>query len=207
MQRFADFLRERIARDTYAEPPSEGHSQITAQVLPGVVELVKERFRDSFVPKVLDVGCGQGVALELFKEYGCTAWGTSLNDQDLIALKMKGFNAFYRLQEDLDGEWTGLFDLVWARHVLEHSVAPYWALCEFWRVLKPGGWLYVEVPGPDTACNHESNQNHYAVMGARMWEFLLQKAGFEFSERNEIKLMTPAGPDVYFGWVARKATK
>jgi ubiquinone/menaquinone biosynthesis C-methylase UbiE len=58
------------------------------------------------------------------------------------------------------------FDLVWARHALEHSVVPAFLLSEFHRLTKPGGVLYVEVPAPDTACVHETNPNHHSVLAS-----------------------------------------
>ena len=198
MARLAEFVRAR-AQETYPEPPSEGHDEITRKVLPEVTA----RLDDGW--SVLDVGCGQGVALEEFQSRGYVVTGTTLNDNDLAILRAKGFEDVLLCDmHEMPEDWTGRYDLVWARHVLEHSVAPFFVLHEFHRVLKPAAWLYVEVPGPDTECNHEANQNHYSVLGQRAWLCLLHRAGFEVLEGREMKLMTGAGPDVYFGWVCRK---
>jgi SAM-dependent methyltransferase len=97
------------------------------------------------------------------------------------------------------------FDCVWARHVLEHSVIPFFVLHEFARVLKPGGILYAEVPSPGTDCRHEANPNHYSVLTCGMWLQLIQRAGFEILEVREIKLNTAAGPDIYHSIIARKS--
>ena len=70
-------------------------------------------------------------------------------------------------------------DLLFCRHALEHSPFPYFSLLEYNRVLKPGAYLYVEVPAPDCDRQHEDNRNHYSIMGKTMWLQLLKRAGFD----------------------------
>lgn len=192
---FPEFLKL-LEADTYPEPPSAGHDAITAEVLPQVVAMCRPE------ACVIDVGCGQGVALRHFKRLGCRAVGITTNAEDLEACA-----AYYDVRR-LDMHDTGLssesWDLVWARHVLEHSPAPLFALHEFKRVLRPGGWLYIEVPMPGTSCQHETNQNHYSVLTDSMWQSLIQKAGFELVESRIWTLSTPAGPDEYRSYLCRK---
>ncbi len=196
--RFTEFLAS-LVKDTYPEPPSGGHDDITARVLPGVVA------RCPAGARVLDVGCGQGVALKHFKELGCDAWGVTTNATDREECLAKGFSASLEDMHNIYSEHQReLYDLIWARHVLEHSPAPLFALHEFKRVLKPGGLLYAEMPAPDTSCHHELNQNHYSVLGRDAWGALLCKAGFSIIEERRIDLMTPAGPDMYFSFLCRK---
>lgn len=196
MNRLQEFMK-RIAAETYPEPLSEGHSFITAQILPLVcADLPKWA-------KVLDVGCGQGVALSHFRQLECDAVGIALNPEDVQACRELGFDVLEMDQNSMTFA-DDSFDLVWARHVLEHSIAPYFTLSEFARVLRPGGKLYVEVPAPDTACHHTENKNHYSVMGWRMWASLIDRSGFEITEAREIKLSTQAGPDVYHSFICKK---
>jgi SAM-dependent methyltransferase len=95
------------------------------------------------------------------------------------------------------------FDLVWCRHCLEHSIYPYFTLSQFARVLKPNSWLYVEVPAPDTACTHQLNGNHYSVLGKSMLGSLITRAGFVVDDVLDINFSTMAGPDTYWGYLAR----
>lgn len=197
--RLSQFMA-RIASETYPEPLTEGHTDLTRQAM----DLVLAEM-DGAPLLALDVGCGQGPALKLFDEKMICARGIALNDEDVKVCEAKGFLVSKQDQNDLQFA-DGTFNLVWARHVVEHSIAPLWTLTEFHRVLRPGGWLYVEVPGPNTPCCHEQNQNHYSVLGARAWMWLLVKAGFGRDIKNwEWQLQTPAGADVYFGFLARKA--
>jgi 2-polyprenyl-3-methyl-5-hydroxy-6-metoxy-1,4-benzoquinol methylase len=195
----SEFMQQ-IASDTYPEPRSDGHDEITNRVAPMVAKLLQP------FAHVLDVGCGQGPALEWFNNAGFTPTGLTLNMDDARVCQTAGHMTWIGDQNDMREAFGDLvtFDCVWARHVLEHSVAPYWTLHEFHRVLRPNGVLYVEVPSPDTACFHESNRNHYSVMGQRMWAQLILRAGFTIEQAFSINLQTPAGPDTYFSFICRK---
>jgi len=195
----SDFIADR-AQETYEEKRTEGHDGITAMVAPMVAELL------SPMARVLDIGCGQGPALEWFREHGFDVTGTTTNAADLQACEAAGFHEVYPLDMHDMGDTfpDGEFECIWARHVLEHSIAPFWALAEFNRLMERGGILYVEVPSPETSCNHEANQNHYSVMGVKMWISLIIRAGFEIVEIKQLSIQTGAGPDVYFSIIGRK---
>ena len=192
----SEFMAQ-IAADTYPEPRTSGHDSITARFAPDVAELLEPG------AMVRDVGCGQGPALEWFSAAGFHPHGIALNEEDVDACKALGFEARIADQNAIPYP-EGFFGAVWARHVLEHSIAPYWTLHEFARVLEPSGILYVEVPSPGTSCAHETNQNHYSVMGLQMWINLIERAGFSLIHAYTINLQTGAGPDAYFSITCRK---
>ena len=196
--RFNEFL-VRLREDIYPEPPSGQHTSITRQMW------VRVRAAVPLSPgaRVLDAGCGQGVALELFRAAGLEPIGISIGEDDLAACRARGFEVAEMDQSFLE-YGAGSFDLVWCRHALEHSIAPYFTLSEFHRVLVAGGVLYVEVPAPDTACHHELNPNHYSVLGQSAWLSLMERAGFELLEGIRIDLQVPAGADTYWGFILRK---
>lgn len=199
MTRLESFMAARAA-ETYPEPVTSQHSEITAQMAALVAPLLPPG------ASVLDVGCGQGPALEWFKEHGHYPIGVTTNTADLRACEANGHEVYpvdMHAMSYRSFEWCP-FDCVWARHVLEHSVIPFFVLHEFARVLKPGGILYVEVPMPDTPCNHVANLNHYSVLGKDAWLCLIVRAGFELHEVREIGLQTMAGPDKYLSVIARK---
>ncbi len=195
--RFDAFL-DRLAEDVYAEPPSAGHDLISGQAWSRV------RAAAALAPgaRVLDVGCGQGVGLARFREAGLNAVGVTLSEEDRSACDRLGYDV-QRMDQSFLEFGPGEFALVWCRHCLEHSVAPYFTLAEFRRVLMPGGFLYVEVPAPDTPCRHEWNPNHYSVLGQNAWLALLTRAGFTVLEAFHINHETGAGPDVYLGFICR----
>lgn len=189
-----EFL-ERIERDTYPEPPTPGHTQITEQML----EALLTAYPLAPGSRVLDVGCGQGVALELFQQRGFEATGVALGDEDVRAATAKGLRVFKMDQSFLDFE-DDSFELIWSRHCLEHSIFPYFTLWGMRRVLKPGGGLYVEVPAPETSCKHETNPNHYSVLPHGMWRELFERSGFDLLEAQTLDLTTSAGPDTYWAF-------
>mmetsp|Transcript_33473 Transcript_33473/g.66645 ORF Transcript_33473/g.66645 Transcript_33473/m.66645 type:complete len:120 (-) Transcript_33473:100-459(-) len=78
--------------------------------------------------------------------------------------------------------------MVFARHSLEHTVAPMFVLDELRELLAPNGTLYLEVPMPATPSRHEDNANHYSVLGPKMWLALLAKVGYEVLWEDEMQL-------------------
>lgn len=193
LARFLNFL-EKIATDTYPEETSTWHTTITDEALKylfGNFPLLSDA-------AILDVGCGQGVALKRFKEKGYAPIGITLNTTDAEVCQSLGFDARVMDQSFLDFD-DASFDLVWARHVLEHSFMPHYTLTEFRRVLRQNAILYLEVPAPDTLL-HENNPNHYSVFGKTMWESLLKRSGFAIAGTIDFYGTTPDGrADEYWG--------
>ena len=198
-QRFENLL-ERVRKETYPEPPSELHTAITTKMIDGFLN--KHPLSED--KKILDVGCGQGVALEYFKSKGFSPIGITLNNEDLSVCKGKGYEVYEMDQSFLDFN-DEEFDLIWCRHCLEHSIFPYLTLIEFFRVLKHKGYLYIEVPAPDTSCKHQTNQNHYSVLGKSMWTELIKRVGFNIPDVNDISFKVATGPDTYWAFTQQKS--
>ena len=70
------------------------------------------------------------------------------------------------------------FDCVYARESLEHSVAPYLALCEINRVLKPDGYALINIPWPEWI----RDDSHYSVMHPDQMRELFYKCRFKVSK-------------------------
>ena len=197
-QRFEN-LMERVRKETYPEPPSELHTAITIKM----IDEFLNKHPLSEDKRILDVGCGQGVALEYFESKGFSPIGITLNNEDLSVCKQKGYDVYEMDQSFLDFK-DEEFDLIWCRHCLEHSVFPYLTLIEFFRVLKHKGYLYIEVPAPDTSCKHQTNQNHYSVLSKSMWEELIRRTGFDILVVNNIEFEVVAGTDLYWSFIEQK---
>ncbi len=192
LRRFTDFVGD-VALQTYPEAESTLHTSITREQL----QKTLQRFSLPKNAQILDVGCGQGPALDALREMGYKATGITVNEEDLAACRAKGHTVRNMDQSFLDFPPES-FDLVWARHCLEHSFMPLFTLSGFKRVLKPGGHLYIEVPAPGTSCKHEENLNHYSVLSTNAWRSLLLRSGFTIAVEETVSLTTPAGPDQYF---------
>jgi SAM-dependent methyltransferase len=195
--RFDAFL-DRLDGDVYPEPPTEPHVTITHKM----IEALRE---DGFVRpglRVLDIGCGQGGALEHFGRLGLDAVGITLGS-DFEVCRGKGLDVRQMDQNFMDFA-DGEFDLLWCRHVLEHSFAPVFTLAEYRRVTKPRGLVYVEVPAPDTSARHEANPNHYSVLPHSGWLSLFRRTGFAIERSAEIGFAVPCGPDMYWAFLLRR---
>jgi SAM-dependent methyltransferase len=195
--RLANFLEERRL-DVYPEPPTELHSDISRRMVAYVIE----NYGLKPGARVLDVGCGQGGTLELFKAAGLQATGIALGD-DVAICRQRGLDVLEMDLSFLDFP-DATFDLVWCRHALEHTIFPYFVLSELARITKPDGLLYVEVPSPSSVCDHEANPNHYSILGKRMWHVLMYRAGFVGTDIQEIHVDLAVGPDLYWAFIRRR---
>ncbi len=187
-----------ITGDVYLELASEPHLTITR-------DMIRALHRDGFIKsgnRVLDVGCGQGLALEEFRMLGLPAVGVTLGP-DCEVCRSKGFEVLEMDQNFLEFE-DEEFDFLWCRHVLEHSVAPFFTLHEYRRLTKPNGLVYVEVPAPDTSAHHEANSNHYSVLPKSAWLNLFARAGFSLERNIQHAFEAMCGPDVYWGFLLRR---
>ena len=201
LARFLTFLEQR-SLETYPEASSPGHDAITKRAM----EHLFTNFSLPTAAHILDVGCGQGIALSPFQERGFLPIGITLNPVDAEVCQRQGFDVRIMDQSFLDFP-DAAFDLVWARHVLEHSFMPLYTLTEFRRVLRQDAILYLEMPAPDTLL-HEGNTNHYSVLGRTMWESLIKRSGFTIAGTIDFYGTTPDGrADEYWGFFAQADKK
>ncbi|SRR5712691_9139599 len=96
--------------------------------------------------KILDVGCGMGLALAAYRQRGWTPFGVepshaaSRYAREVLGLAVRQGEL---LEAGFEAE---SFDVVLFRHSLEHVPSPSVELREAHRVLKPSGLLVVMVP-------------------------------------------------------------
>ena len=154
--------------------------------------------------RVLDIGIGNGYAMEQMAKSGLVPYGISLNPDEVKAAHEKGYSAELLDMHDISIA-MGKFDGVFARHVLEHSPCPLLVLNNICELLNDGGWLFVEVPAPETASHHQTNKNHYSVLTMGGWVELIKRAGFDNPSIGSSPLAVPAGPDTYFVFLAQKS--
>ncbi len=192
---------DRTERETYPETPSTLHSQITSQVL----DTLLEKYSINKSARILDIGCGQGPALDIFRDKRYpNVTGITLNDTDVAVCKEKG-HVIHKMDQSFLEFQDRSFDFLWARHVIEHSIFPYFTLAEFARVTETGGIMYLEVPAPETSCHHETNPNHYSVLNKGAWRSLLERSGFSIIDDIHLRFTTGMGTDEYWGFICKRS--
>lgn len=198
MQRMIEFI-EGLREDIYPEHESSVHRQITEWAVKDIVA----RFPAGMRSRALDVGYGLGIAHKLFKDSGFEVCSITLSKKEQETGINLGQVVLLRDQNnfDMDDEY---FHIVYARHVIEHSPIPFWTLHEYKRLVKEGGFIYIEVPAPGTSCHHETNQNHYSVLTNEAWLALIFRTGLEVIDARQWNMGTPVGPDTYFSYLCQK---
>lgn len=113
--------------------------------------------------KVLDIGCGYGALSSLILSKGAKVWGTEVNEFKLKVAnkklgKNKNFTSILVKDEKLPFK-DEYFDCVFIFDVIEHVNHPKKTINECARVLKPGGYLYVEFTP------------YYSISGHHLYDF------------------------------------
>jgi SAM-dependent methyltransferase len=164
--RFDSYIRQ-LTQDVYAQPIDPGHQDLSDAAIARMVGIANG------AKTVLDVGCGQGVAEPTFRELGLEWTGVTLGE-DYRVCKAKGLNVYQEDMSFLSFE-AGSFDLVYARHVLEHSPFPILTLMEWARVAS-GGWLILIAPTPYFW--GWKGRNHYSITTDEQLVWWLERAGW-----------------------------
>ena len=95
--------------------------------------------------QALDIGCGNGKFLLKLRALGWEAQGVEFNAGAVAVCHDSGLKVFHGDLESADFA-DGSFDMVSARHLIEHLPDPNSFMAEVARILKPGGYLYIRTP-------------------------------------------------------------
>jgi SAM-dependent methyltransferase len=135
----------------------------------------------------LDVGCGSGELLGLFKSSGYEVYGVEILPV-LTDLAREKLGAEIRQGDFLTAGYPAhYFDLVIFYHVLEHLAEPDLGLTEAKRVLKKGGFLLLQFPNIASYQFRIFRSRWFALelprhlyhFSPKTMESLLKKTGFE----------------------------
>jgi SAM-dependent methyltransferase len=155
-----------LESDIYSQPADDGHIAWAKLAIDWANEMEPLEGK-----AVLDIGCGQGFARELFAEYRAALWAGITRGEDVPICKEKGLRIFdtdmtlsgIEVDRERGGDWNFLF----ARHVLEHSLFPLLTLMEWHRIAYKDASLLLVAPAPEFwgygGLNHYSVMNHEQI--------------------------------------------
>lgn len=95
--------------------------------------------------RLLDVGCGNGGYLDFARRAGWVVKGIDLDAAAVAVARASGLDVIVGTIDCLSDE-SECYDRITLSHVLEHVHAPWDLLAHCYRLLKPGGVLWLETP-------------------------------------------------------------
>lgn len=124
------------------------YGAVTKSRIPLFEKRVKDlqaRYFSHRLVKVLDIGASSGEFLEAARAANWDPYGVEPSADGAEKSRAKGLKVVQSPAESLPFE-SNTFDIVHSNHVFEHLADPLAAAREGWRVLKPGGVMFIEVP-------------------------------------------------------------
>lgn len=112
---------------------------------------------------VLCVGTRDGLDMRLFSQRGCKTAGVEIDKPTVETLQNQGLDVYYADMHDLSviHFQDRKFQMVFARHVLEHSYNHKLVLYQLVKCLEQQGYLYLVCPLED-----KFDPNHYVRFGS-----------------------------------------
>jgi 2-polyprenyl-3-methyl-5-hydroxy-6-metoxy-1,4-benzoquinol methylase len=145
--------------------------------------------------RVLDFGCGSGAFLSFARELGWHPFGVEMDVNAASVVRSDGLNVLARSLAELDGKYEAFFDVITLSHVIEHLHQPAKEIQRCFRLLKPGGLLWIETPNVDSFgfklfgryWRGLEAPRHLVLFNEGSLGTLLRKAGFHDVERLPIQ--------------------
>jgi 2-polyprenyl-3-methyl-5-hydroxy-6-metoxy-1,4-benzoquinol methylase len=145
--------------------------------------------------RVLDVGCGKGLLLRGLRERGWDVVGTELSEDSSLRAREAGIQVYNVAVKELPFE-PGSFDVITIYHSLEHLTSPRDTLTQLHRLLRPGGFLVVEVPNVGSwyarafrdSWFHLDVPRHLYHFTPKTLRNLLEVSGFEIERARTVNL-------------------
>lgn len=134
---------------------------------------------------LLDVGCGNGSFLHLASEAGWNVRGIDFDADAVEAARRAGLDVSLGPIESL-AEESNRYDAITLGHVIEHVHDPRGTLSACLRLLKPGGWLWIETPNVESRGHARFGRHwrgleaprHLILFHPRALRALLEDVGF-----------------------------
>jgi 2-polyprenyl-3-methyl-5-hydroxy-6-metoxy-1,4-benzoquinol methylase len=184
-----------LETEIFHQPETTVDRKVIDAYLPKFIEPIAGENRDLHI---LDVGCGYGYAMEKFKEMGFeSVQGFTIHREDYDACKLKELTV-HLMDVNFNEAMSGFFNVVWCRNMLQYSPYPFFTLLELNRLMRLGGWVYIEVP------EYGRQHAYYNTLPVDSYAMYLQRAGFEVIQRDSFELSADGVSEKYNFLVANK---
>jgi 2-polyprenyl-3-methyl-5-hydroxy-6-metoxy-1,4-benzoquinol methylase len=135
--------------------------------------------------RLLDIGCGRGDKLELLQSLGWQAEGIELDPKAVRQARARGLQVRQGTLADQQYP-NGSFHAITMTHVIEHISEPRSLLRECYRILKPGGRLFMVTPNLGSRLHRIFCQDwrglepprHFWLFSSSCLRTLVQDTGF-----------------------------
>jgi 2-polyprenyl-3-methyl-5-hydroxy-6-metoxy-1,4-benzoquinol methylase len=136
--------------------------------------------------RLLDVGCGNGHFLQVARRLGWISYGVDADAAAATAAGRCGEIIGSQIHE-LGADYDRFFNVVTLSHVIEHVHDPVDTLRHCWRVLRPGGYVWLETPNIDSIGYEVFGAHwrgleaprHLVLFGSTSLRSCLERAGFQ----------------------------
>lgn len=131
------------------DKPASRLGVVAAWLIPSARATIDAGMRHLSKPRpgqcLLDVGCGNGEFLLRARSAGWDVVGLDFDPKAVDTARKRGLDVCLGGIEIFDGE-ENQFDVITLSHVIEHVHDPNHVLRDCFRLIKPGGYLWIETP-------------------------------------------------------------
>lgn len=151
----------------------------------------------------MDVGCGDGSAIQRLSKIGWEVCGVDFDSGAVAAASSKGLNVKQGSLQDLHLPDESL-DVISLSHVIEHLSNPQATMEEIYRILKPGGKMFIATPNEKSLLHKMFKSNWFAldpprhlfIFNPKILRELATKAGFK---NMQIRTTVRGGAGIFVG--------
>lgn len=141
--------------------------------------------------RILDIGCGDGSLLSIFKKNGHRVNGVELNKQMIELCKNKWIPILDFDITKNQNKSIGKFDLIIMSHFLEHADNPIKCIKNATNLLSSSGILYIEVPNEEfLGGNNNYSIEHISYFFQPTLNYLFQKFHMRVLSQDKVSYAT-----------------
>ena len=173
-------LLKRRMKDTIGRREKGPIIKVALRLVPAYWRLASEFPVGS---SVLDVGCGVGARLDLFRETGWRTLGVEISEKAAEIARTKGHDILLgRFDEVMLPDNS--FEAIQMAHVLEHLPDPVKSLRKAHRLLRKGGVLLIETPNKDSLLGRIFGSHYWQIDSPRHFQLFGRACLEQFLDAN-----------------------